>query len=58
MTTHSEGLAEGVYTKFDKEVEDDLQKHQFLDWAMDRFRENRVITNYDDLLKIYASPFE
>ena len=49
-----EDLASHSYAKFDKDIEESLNRQEFVSWAFERFKESRTIANFDSLKLHYT----
>lgn len=51
----SEHLADQAIVKLEKELDEGIQKEEFVQWAFGRFKDSKVIPNMEALMKIYGS---
>jgi hypothetical protein len=49
----SEAIADGAFTKLDKELDDGIDRKHFVMWAADRFKENRNVASLESLTSLY-----
>lgn len=49
----SEAIADGAFTKLDKNLDDGIDKKHFVMWAADRFKENRNIASIESLTSLF-----
>ena len=49
----SENIADGAYTKLDKELDDGIDRKHFILWASERFKESKNLASLDSLTSLY-----
>lgn len=49
----SESIADGAYTKLDKELDDGIDKKHFILWCSERFKENKNLASLESLTSLY-----
>ena len=49
----SESIADGAYTKLDKELDDGIDRKHFILWASERFKESKNLASLDSLTSLY-----
>jgi len=49
----SEAIADGAFTKLDKELDDGIDRKHFVMWAADRFKESRNVASLESLTSLY-----
>jgi hypothetical protein len=49
----SESIADGAFTKLDKELDDGIDRKSFVMWAADRFKENRNVASLESLTSLF-----
>jgi hypothetical protein len=43
--------------QLEKDLDTSLSKEEFMRWATERFKEDKTVSNAEDLFKLYSSPY-
>ena len=55
LTNLSETIGDHAYTKLEKEIDDYIDRDQFVIWIMERFRESKTVATSEMLKSLYQS---
>jgi hypothetical protein len=54
LQTLAESLAAAAFIKLGKDVDDGLTREEFLNWAMERFKESKTVASPESLHQIFS----